>query len=62
MASKANEGIAMNTLVANVLKSKAAETQTDIRPFQTVALFCCVGLLASLCMASLGFDVSGGIF
>ncbi len=62
MASEANEGIAMNTLVANVLKSNAAEAQTDTRPFKTIVLFCCVGLLASLCMASLGFDVSGGIF
>jgi hypothetical protein len=52
----------MNTIVASVLKSKAAEGQTDTRPFNIVALFCCVGLLASLCMISLGFDISGGIF
>jgi hypothetical protein len=52
----------MNTIVANVLKVKTAEAQTDARPFNIVALFCGVGLLASLCMASLGFDVSGGIF
>ncbi len=52
----------MNTIVASVLKSKAAEAQTDARPFNIVALFCCIGLLASLCMISLGFDVSGGAF
>jgi hypothetical protein len=52
----------MNTIVASVLKGKAAEAQTDTRPFNIVALFCCMGLLASLCMMSLGFDVSGGIF
>jgi hypothetical protein len=52
----------MNTIVANVLKSKAVEARTDARPFNIVALFCSVGLLASLGMAALGFDVSGGIF
>jgi hypothetical protein len=52
----------MNTIVASVLKSKAAEARTDTRPFNIIALFCCMGLLASLCMISLGFDVSGSIF
>jgi hypothetical protein len=52
----------MNTIAASVLKSKAAEAQTDTRLFNIVAMFCCVGLLASLCMISLGFDVSGGVF
>jgi hypothetical protein len=49
----------MSTIVASVLKSKAAEAQTDTRPFNLVAMFCFVGLLASLCMISMGFDVSG---
>ncbi len=48
----------MNTIVASVLKSKAAEARTDTRPFNIVAMFCCVGLLASLCMISMGFDVA----
>ena len=52
----------MNRIVANVLKSKAAEAQTEVRPFSVVAMFCATGLLALLCMASVGFDVSGGIF
>ena len=56
------KGIAMNRIVANVLKSKAAEAQTEVRPFSVVAMFCATGLLALLCMASVGFDVSGGIF
>jgi hypothetical protein len=51
----------MNTIVASVLNSKAAEAQTDAPPFTIVAMFCCIGLLAALCMISLGFDVSGGI-
>jgi len=52
----------MNTIVANVLMREAEKAQSDTRPFKIVVLFCCVGLLASLCMASLGFDVSAGFF
>jgi hypothetical protein len=52
----------MNTIVANVLMREAEKAQTDTRPFNIVALFCGLGLLASLCMASLGFDVSAGFF
>jgi hypothetical protein len=50
----------MNTIVTKVLKNKAAKAQADA--LNIVALFCGVGLLASLYMAILGFDVSGGIF
>jgi hypothetical protein len=50
----------MNTIVAKILKSKAVEAQAGA--LNVVALFSCVGLLASLCMAILGFDVSGGTF
>jgi hypothetical protein len=53
---------AMNTIVATVLKTTAEEAQADVRPFNIVALFCGVGLVASLCVAALGFDVSGAIF
>jgi hypothetical protein len=52
----------MNRIVASVLKREAAGARADVRPFTTVALFCGVGLLASLCMASFGFDVSAGFF
>jgi hypothetical protein len=55
-------GTAMNTIVATVLKSTAEDAQADVRPFNIVALFCGVGLLASLCLAALGVDVSGSIF
>jgi hypothetical protein len=52
----------MNTIVASVLMRGAEKAQTDARPFKIVALFCCAGLLASLCMASLGFGVGAGFF
>jgi hypothetical protein len=47
---------------ATVLKSTDEESQEDVRPFNIVALFCGIGLVASLCMAALGLDVSGAIF
>lgn len=50
----------MNTIVRDLPKNNTAEAQTAA--LNIVALFCGVGLLASLCMAMLGFDVSGGIF
>jgi hypothetical protein len=59
-AIRKREGTAMNAIVAKILKSKAVEAQAGA--FNVVALFSGVGLLASLYMATLGFDVSGGIF
>jgi hypothetical protein len=52
----------MNTIVANVLMREAAKAQTDAEPFKIAALFCSVGLLASLCLVSLGFDIGAGFF
>jgi hypothetical protein len=62
MASGLDEGIAMNTVVANVLRGKAAEAPIDTRPFKIIALFCGIGLLASLCLMSFGLDVGAGFF
>jgi hypothetical protein len=52
----------MNTIVENVPKSHAAEAQITTKPFSIVALFCGIGLLASLCMMSFGLDVGAGFF
>ena len=49
-------------IVANVLKNRTAEVQAGAATLNIIALFCGLGLLASLCMATLGFDISGGIF
>jgi hypothetical protein len=62
MASNPGEEVAMNAIVANVLMREAAKTQTDVSPLKIVALFCGAGLLASLCMASLGFEIATGFF
>ena len=52
----------MNTIVAQVLMNEAAKAQTEARPFKIVALFCGVGLLASLCLVSWGFDLGAEFF
>lgn len=38
------------------------ETQTNVHPLKTIALFCGIGFAASLCMASFGLDISVGFF
>ena len=52
----------MNTIVANVLMSQAAKAKTDVRPFTMVAVLCGVGLLASVCLVSWGFDLGAEFF
>jgi hypothetical protein len=53
----------MNTIVANVLRHEAEKAQTDPRSLTIIALFCGVGLLASLlCVMSFGLDLSAGFF
>ena len=48
--------------IATVLMRAVPQTQTDFGALRTVVLFCAVGLLASLCMAMLGLDLSAGSF
>jgi hypothetical protein len=56
------EDVGMNTIVASALMHEAAKAETDVR-FLTVALFCGVGLIASLfCVLSFGLDVGAGFF
>ena len=45
------------TAVAKVI-SRARETQSDVEVFQTVALFCGVGLVVSLLLLTGGLDLS----
>jgi hypothetical protein len=52
----------MNSIVANILKRKAAASRTETKPFNVVVLFCGVGLVGALVMASLGFDLGAGFF
>jgi hypothetical protein len=42
--------------------SRATGTNVDVEIVKTVAMFCGVGLLVSLLMASYGLDLSAGFF
>jgi hypothetical protein len=60
---KPNEGVTVNTIVANVMRSEAEKAQIDTSSLKTIALFCGVGLLVSLlCVISFGLDLSAGFF
>jgi hypothetical protein len=61
-ANQPDEEVAMNTIVANVLMHEAAKAETKSHPLKIIALFCGVGLVVSLWMASFGFDMSPGFF
>jgi hypothetical protein len=50
----------MDSIVANILKHEAAFSRTESKPFSVVALFCGLGLIATLAMVSLGFDLGAG--
>jgi hypothetical protein len=49
------------TAVANVI-SRARETHSDVEIFQTVALFCGAGLVASLLLLIGGLDLGAAFF
>jgi hypothetical protein len=49
----------MDTMIANTLKREAVRARIGADPLATLVLFCGVGLLATLCLVSLGFDVNG---
>jgi hypothetical protein len=52
----------MNAIVAGVIAREAAKAQTEPHPFTLIALFCGVGLVASLTFAAMGFDLGAGFF
>jgi hypothetical protein len=53
--------IAMNA-ISNVLIDAIPETDTKAHPVRTIALFCCLGLVASLCLATSGLDLGAGLY
>jgi hypothetical protein len=56
-----DEEVVMNAIVADVLAREAAKAQTNAHPLTLIVLFCGMGLLASLIMASIGFDLGAGL-
>jgi hypothetical protein len=57
-----SEEVAMNAIVAGVLTREAAKAQATFHPFTLIALFCVVGLVASVALASIGFDLGTNFF
>jgi hypothetical protein len=53
--------IAMADAIAKVL-SRASGNQVDVETFKTIFMFCGVGLVVSLLMATSGLDMSAGFF
>jgi hypothetical protein len=49
------------TAIARVL-ARVSGTQVDVETLKTIAMFCGVGLVVSLLVASYGLDLSPGFF
>jgi hypothetical protein len=47
-------------MTAIVSMGSVTETQADEHSFKAIVRFCCLGLVASLCLATLGVDLSAG--
>jgi Na+/H+ antiporter NhaA len=52
--------VTMNT-ISNTLALATPEANTEIHPLLAIALYCGIGLVASLLLANLGFDLSAGM-
>jgi hypothetical protein len=50
------------TAIARVLSRGSPASQADIETLKTIGMFCGVGLLVSLMLASYGLDLSPGFF
>jgi hypothetical protein len=48
------------TAISIVSMRSVSETQADDHSLKTIAQFCCLGLVASLCLATFGIDLSAG--
>ena len=48
--------------IARVLSRRLPASQADIEALKTIGMFCGVGLLVSLMLASYGLDLSPGFF
>jgi hypothetical protein len=48
------------TTVSITSIASVSEARSDDHPLKTIVLFCCVGLIASLCLITFGIDLSAG--
>jgi len=47
--------------ISNAVTIAISETKTEAHPIRTIALFCFLGLVVSLCLAISGFDLVAGL-
>jgi hypothetical protein len=52
--------LAMNA-ISTILIDAIPETDSEAHPLRTIVLFCCLGLVASLCLAVSGLDLGAGL-
>ena len=50
----------MNTVIANVLKREAVKARSGAGELTSIAIFSCIGLLASLCLMLSGIEIGTG--
>jgi len=50
----------MNTVIANVLKRETAKAWYGAGELTSIAIFCGIGLLASLCLMLSGIEIGAG--
>jgi hypothetical protein len=55
-------GDSQMTAIARVLARRLPASQAEIETLKTIGMFCGVGLLVSLMLASYGLDLSPGFF
>jgi hypothetical protein len=48
--------------ISSVLSYAVPETSAEARPFRTIALFCSMGLVASLCLATSSIELSAYLY
>ncbi|WP_291685940.1 hypothetical protein [Bradyrhizobium sp.] len=48
--------------ISNVLPHAVTKARTDSNSFKTIMLFCCLGLVASLLLATAGVDLGVGSY
>jgi hypothetical protein len=48
------------TAISIVSMRSVAETQANDHSPKTIVLFCCLGLVASLCLVTFGMDLGAG--
>jgi len=47
--------------ISNVVTLAVSQANAEAHPIRTIALFCCLGLVVSLCLATSGLDLSADL-